>query len=194
MSAAAAPSIDGDGWLAGARRCPSPNCDARPPDTVIDLLVIHNISLPPGDFGGGAIEALFTNRLDPQAHPFFAAVAGLRLSSHFLIERDGRVTQFVSCLARAWHAGASNFEGRRGCNDYSIGIELEGTDFTWFAPAQYVALAFLVRALRAHFSLRAVRGHQHIALERKTDPGPFFDWQRLANEAALPAALLPPID
>ena len=188
------PDVDDDGWLVGVRRCPSPNCDARPPDAAIELLVIHNISLPPGVFGGGTIEALFTNRLDPHAHPFLATLAGLRVSSHFLIERDGRVTQFVSCLARAWHAGASAFEGRRACNDFSLGVELEGTDFVAFEAVQYAALARLTRALRARYPLRAVRGHQHVALERKTDPGPFFDWRRFATAAALPAALLPPTD
>lgn len=185
-------AVDDDGWVAAVHRCPSPNCDARPDGAAIDLLVIHNISLPPGRFGGGAIADLFLNRLDPRAHPFFAALAGLRVSSHFLIERDGRITQFVSCLQRAWHAGASSFEGRAGCNDFSIGVELEGTDFAAFEAAQYAALAQLVRALRARYALRAVRGHQHVAHDRKTDPGPFFDWRRLALEAALPEALLPP--
>ncbi len=185
------PDVDDDGWLAGARRCPSPNFDARPPDVAIELLVIHNISLPPGVFGGGTIEALFANRIDARAHPFLATLTELRVSSHFLIERDGRVTQFVSCLARAWHAGASAFEGRRACNDFSLGVELEGTDFVAFEAAQYAALARLARALRARYPLRAVRGHQHVALARKTDPGPFFDWRRFAADAALPAALLP---
>lgn len=184
--------IDDQGWLAGVRRCPSPNCDARPPGTAIELLVIHNISLPPGHFGGGAIEALFLNRLDPSADRFFAALAGVRVSSHFLIERSGRITQFVSCLERAWHAGASEFDGRSACNDFSIGIELEGTDFEPFEAAQYAALAGLTRALRARYPLRAVRGHQHIAADRKTDPGPRFDWLRLASDAQLPATFLPP--
>lgn len=184
-------TVGDDGWVAAVRRCPSPNCDARPPAAPIDLLVIHDISLPPGRFGGGEIADLFLNRLDARAHPFFAALAGLRVSSHFLIERDGRITQFVSCLQRAWHAGASSFDGRAGCNDFSIGVELEGTDFAAFEAAQYAALAQLVRALRTRYALRAVRGHQHIAQARKTDPGPFFDWRRLAFEAALPESLLP---
>jgi len=183
--------LDERGWVNGVRHAPSPNFDARPPDAPIDLLVIHNISLPPGTFGSGDIERLFTNRLDAHAHPFFNALAGLRVSSHFLIERGGRVTQFVSCLERAWHAGASSFAGRSGCNDFSIGIELEGTDFGPYEAAQYQALAQLVRALCNRFALRAVRGHQHVAIDRKTDPGPFFDWQRLAIDAALPPASLP---
>jgi AmpD protein len=193
-SAADVPDVDDDGWLVGARRCPSPNFDARPAGAAIELLLIHNISLPPGVFGGDTIEALFTNRLVPQAHPFLATLAGLRVSSHFLIERDGRVTQFVSCRARAWHAGATEFEKRRACNDFSLGVELEGTDFVAFDAAQYAALARLTRALRVRYPLRAVRGHQHVALGRKTDPGPFFDWQRFAAAAALPAALLPRTD
>lgn len=188
----AARSIDDDGWLLGVRRIESPNCDERPHGATIDLLVIHNISLPPGVFGSGTVEALFTNRLDLSAHPFFGMLGSVRVSSHFLIARNGRVTQFVSCRRRAWHAGASEFEGRRACNDFSLGVELEGTDFIAFAPAQYAALARLVRALRGRYPLRALRGHQHIARDRKTDPGPFFDWHRLARDAELPAALLPP--
>jgi AmpD protein len=183
--------LDEHGWLDGARHARSPNFDARPQDARIELLVIHNISLPPGKFGSGDVERLFTNRLDERAHPFFAALAGLRVSSHFLIERTGCLTQFVSCLDRAWHAGASSFEGRAGCNDFSVGIELEGSDFSPFEAAQYKSLAQLVRELRARFAPRAVRGHQHIASDRKTDPGPFFDWRRLAVDAALPIDLLP---
>jgi N-acetyl-anhydromuramoyl-L-alanine amidase len=183
--------LDERGWLDGARHARSPNFDARPQDAQIELLVIHNISLPPGAFGSGDVERLFTNRLDARAHPFFAALAGLRVSSHFLVERTGRVTQFVSCLDRAWHAGASCFEGRAECNDFSVGIELEGSDFGPFEAAQYKSLAPLVRELCARFAPRAVRGHQHIAVDRKTDPGPFFEWQRLAIDATLPIDLLP---
>jgi AmpD protein len=184
-------SLDHRGWLIGARHCLSPNFDARPPGAQVELLVIHNISLPPGVFGSGDVERLFADRLDPHAHPFYATLAGIRVSSHFLIERSGRITQFVSCLDRAWHAGASMFEGRTGCNDFSLGVELEGTDFVAFEEAQYSALARLVQSLRAHFALRAVRGHQHIAADRKTDPGPYFDWRRLAATAGLPTGLLP---
>lgn len=184
--------VASDGWVNGARRDPSPHFDARPPGSTIELLVIHNVSLPPGAFGSGDIARLFTNRLDVAAHPFFATLAGLRVSAHFLIERDGALTQFVSCLDRAWHAGASEFEGRPRCNDYSIGIELEGTDFAPFEAAQYATLASLTRALRAAFPLRAIRGHADIACGRKTDPGPFFDWLRYAQLASLDSALLPP--
>lgn len=175
-----------DGWLTGVHRCPSPNCDARPESTAIELLVVHNISLPPGQFGGDAIERLFTNRLDPLEHPYYAGLADARVSAHFLIGRNGAVTQFVGCMDRAWHAGASEFEGRSRCNDFSIGVEMEGTDFVPFEAAQYAALAALTAVLRAAYPLRAVRGHSDIAPGRKTDPGPYFDWPRYMLEAALP--------
>jgi N-acetyl-anhydromuramoyl-L-alanine amidase len=179
------------GWLPGARRMPSPNFDARPLGAVIDLLVIHNISLPPGQFETESIEALFTNRLDVAADPFFSALGGLRVSSHFVIDRKGEITQFVDCTDRAWHAGVSEFEGRRRCNDFSIGVELIGSDFVEFEPAQYAALAQLTAALRERYAIRAVRGHQHIATERKTDPGPFFDWWRFARETSIDSLMLP---
>jgi len=179
------------GWLESALRLPSPNFDARPPGVAVDLLVLHNISLPPGQFGGGFVQQLFTNRLDLSAHPFFGLLGSVRVSSHFLIERDGRLTQFVSCLDRAWHAGASSFAGRGRCNDFSIGVELEGTDFTAFEPAQYAVLAQLTRALAQRFALCAVRGHAHISPGRKSDPGPFFDWPLYARASALDAALWP---
>ncbi len=185
-------AVAADGWIGGVRREPSPHCDARPPGSAVELLVLHNISLPPGVFGTGDIARLFTGRLDASAHPFFATLTGARVSAHFLIERDGALTQFVSCLDRAWHAGASAFEGRARCNDFSIGIELEGTDFAPFEPAQYATLAALTRALRAAYPLRAVRGHADIARDRKTDPGPFFDWPRYARLAALDVSLLAP--
>jgi AmpD protein len=183
--------IGSDGWLPAARAVPSPNCDARPSEAGIELLLIHNISLPPGRFGGDAIERLFTNRLDPAAHPWFGQLAEARVSAHFLIERDGRLTQFVSCAQRAWHAGASCFDGRSRCNDYSIGVELEGTDFTAFEPAQYERLVQLTRAIRAAYPIRALRGHSDVASDRKTDPGPWFDWRRFAAQAQLPQHLLP---
>jgi len=167
------------GWVEGIERCPSPNFDARPAPAAIDLLVIHNISLPPGRFGGGHVHRLFANALGAGEHPFLDQLAGLRVSAHFLIERNGRVTQFVSCADRAWHAGASSFQGRTRCNDFSIGIELEGTDFTPFADAQYDALARLLPALRLAYSLAHACGHSEIAQDRKTDPGPFFDWSRV---------------
>lgn len=160
----------------GARRIPSANCDLRPDEAVIDLLVIHNISLPPGRFGGSYIEDLFTNTLDCNAHPYFSQLRELKVSAHFLIRRDGALLQFVPTVARAWHAGVSSFEGRTRCNDFSIGIELEGCDEQPFEPAQYAVLAELTAALRARHPLAAIAGHEHIAPGRKTDPGPCFDW------------------
>ena len=168
-----------DGWLAGVRRVRSPNADARPEDAEVTLLVVHGISLPPGRFGGDAIERLFTNRLDPRAHPYYAGIAGLRVSSHFLIRRDGALTQFVSCADRAWHAGASRWHGRERCNDFSIGVELEGTDERPYTAKQYARLAALARRLRRRWPLRDIAGHSDVAPGRKTDPGPSFDWERL---------------
>jgi N-acetyl-anhydromuramoyl-L-alanine amidase len=168
--------IGEDGWTNGVVRTPSPNFDARAADTIINLLVIHNISLPPGQFGGPFIADLFGNRLDCDAHPYFDQLRPLRVSAHFLIRRDGEVMQFVSANDRAWHAGASSFCGRERCNDFSIGIELEGSDFEPFDRPQYDSLAALTYALRARYSLTDVVGHEHIAPGRKTDPGPFFDW------------------
>ena len=168
-----------DGWLETALRVPSPNADERPAATSIDLVVIHNISLPPGSYGGRYINALFTNQLDTGAHPYFAELVGLRVSAHLLIERSGRIVQFVPFDQRAWHAGVSQFEGRSRCNDFSIGIELEGSDFEPFADAQYESLNDALAALAASYPLRVVCGHSDIAPERKTDPGPFFDWTRL---------------
>jgi len=171
------------GWLAGARRVPSPNCDSRPAGAPADLVVLHSISLPRGRYGqaagGGAIERLFTNRLDPAAHPSFADLAGLRVSSHFLIYRDGELVQFVPLEARAWHAGASRWRGRERCNDFSVGIELEGVDDGPFEGAQYRRLARLMRELGARLPLRGVAAHSDVAPGRKTDPGTRFDWARL---------------
>ena len=164
--------------MRGARQLRSPNCDARPDGSVIDLLVIHNISLPPRVYGGDAIADLFRNRLDLSAHPFYASLAGLRVSAHFLIRRDGELVQFVDCGKRAWHAGVSQFQGRSRCNDFSIGIELEGSDFDPFEAAQYRQLAALTLALRRRYPLPHVVGHSDIAPGRKTDPGPYFDWAR----------------
>lgn len=173
-------TVDAEGWLAGVRHIRSPNCDARPDRTEISLLVLHNISLPPGEFGGDGVLALFTNRLDPAAHPYYATIKDLRVSAHFFIRRDGELIQFVSCTARAWHAGVSCWQGRERCNDFSLGIELEGTDDLPFTAAQYVALADLVAALRAAYPrLAGVAGHSEIAPGRKTDPGPCFDWSRI---------------
>lgn len=180
--------VDAHGWLTGARRVPSPNFDARPSGCGIDLLVIHAISLPPGQFTGDAVERFFLNQLNAAEDPYFQTIASMRVSAHFLIRRDGQLMQFVSCQDRAWHAGVSSHEGRPRCNDFSIGVELEGTDCVPFESAQYQALASLTTALRARYPLSAVRGHCHIAPERKTDPGPYFDWGRYANDACLPSA------
>ncbi len=172
-------AIDDRGYANLARRIPSPNCDARPPDAVVTLVVIHGISLPPGEFGGDAIARFFTNRLDPAAHPFYASIVHLHVSAHFLVRRDGRLVQFVSCNERAWHAGVSRFRGRTHCNDFSIGVELEGTDDVRYETAQYAMLARLLKALARRYPIRHVVGHSDIAPERKTDPGPAFDWARL---------------
>lgn len=177
-------AIDSAGYATTARRIHSPNHDARPPGTPIDLIVVHGISLPPGEFGGPAIAALFTNTLDPDEHPSFAAIAELRVSAHFLIRRDGELIQFVGCNERAWHAGVSSWKGRARCNDFSIGVELEGTDELPYAAAQYTALARLVRALKRVYPIADLVGHSDIAPGRKTDPGPGFDWARVARLTA----------
>jgi len=156
----------------------SPNQDERPPGTAIELLVVHAISLPPGEFGGSGVEALFLNRLDPSQHPFYASIAGLRVSAHFFVRRDGSLTQFVPCAKRAWHAGESTWRGRARCNDFSIGIELEGSDEVSFEMAQYETLATLTCALRSAYPIADIAGHSDIAPGRKTDPGPRFDWAR----------------
>ena len=169
------------GWLALCRRQPSPHCNPRP-DGEISLLVVHGISLPPGEFGGPWIDDLFMGRLEPTAHPYFASIAGLQVSAHCLIRRDGEVVQYVPFTQRAWHAGVSNFQGRSACNDFSIGIELEGVDTSRYSSVQYDVLGAVLHALvEAYPSLRAVRGHAQIAPGRKTDPGPAFDWGRLAS-------------
>ena len=158
---------------------PSPNCDERPPLAVPSLLVVHSISLPPGQFGGDAIERLFTNRLDPAAHPYFREIAAMKVSAHFLVRRDGELVQFVPLQARAWHAGASRWRGRERCNDFSVGVELEGTDDSAFAEAQYLRLRELLHVLKAALPLRDVAAHSDVAPGRKTDPGAGFDWVRL---------------
>lgn len=170
---------DGTGWLREARHLPSPNHDERPPQTAVELLVVHHISLPPGRFRGDAIERLFTNRLDPAAHPAFAPLRDLRVSAHFLIRRNGALLQFVDTDRRAWHAGASSFAGRERCNDFSIGVELEGDGGHRFTAAQYRGLRRLLARLRERYPLRWVAGHSDIAPGRKYDPGPRFDWPRL---------------
>ena len=168
------------GWCQGVCHCPSPNFNARP-NGEISLLVIHNISLPPGQFATGKVQAFFQNRLDVTEHPYFEGIRELKVSAHFLIERDGSVIQFVSCLDRAWHAGVSSFEGRDTCNDFSLGIELEGTDELPFTDAQYQALIALTRQLQAAYPAitpHRICGHSDVAPGRKTDPGPAFDWTR----------------
>jgi len=170
--------IGTNGWLSGVRRIASPNNDARPSGTPVELLVIHNISLPPGQFGGEEIARLFTNTLNPEAHPYYAQLRDLKVSAHFFIRRNGEIIQFVACGKRAWHAGASIWQGRSCCNDFSIGIELEGADSVPFDNRQYAALVRLTRLLKRAFPIRDIVGHSDLAPERKTDPGPCFDWGR----------------
>jgi len=184
--------VGADGWWRPAIRYDSPHADCRPDPADVTLLVIHNISLPGGCYGGPHVSDLFTARLDYNTDPSFADLRGLKVSSHFFIRRDGRVMQYVSANERAWHAGLSSFRGREKCNDYSIGVELEGTDCSGFEPAQYQALAELTVALQMRYPLTDVQGHEHIAPGRKTDPGPLFDWefyrktwQSLLNRKAL---------
>ncbi|MEM9209497.1 MAG: 1,6-anhydro-N-acetylmuramyl-L-alanine amidase AmpD [Pseudomonadota bacterium] len=176
------PSIDPDGYLDIARQCPSPNCDERPVDAELSLLVLHNISLPPGEFGGAEIEQLFCNELDWDADDYFGEIRGLEVSSHLLVRRDGELVQFVPFERRAWHAGQSMFRGQSRCNDFSVGIELEGTDDILYEDAQYASLTAIVAALLWHYptlDVRAIAGHCDIAPGRKSDPGPAFDWLRL---------------
>lgn len=180
--------FDAQGWLDAARHVPSPNCDARPPGMEIDLVVIHNISLPPRVYGGNGVVELFTNRLDAAEHPYYRDIHQLKVSAHFFIRRDGELMQFVPCTLRAWHAGASQWQGRERCNDFSIGIELEGCDEEPFEEVQYQVLQRLLVALRAAYPLAAVTGHADIAPGRKTDPGPCFDWTRVAAGAIDPPA------
>ncbi len=170
--------LDQNGWCKRACQIPSPNYNARPQNQSVSLLVIHNITLPPGEFGGSYIIDLFLNRLDCQLHPFFEQLRELRVSSHFLIRRNGDLIQFVPTEKRAWHAGVSSFNGHENCNDFSIGVEIEGTDFVPFESAQYQTLVALTQALVQRYpEMQYVSGHEHIAPNRKTDPGPFFDWK-----------------
>lgn len=168
--------LDADGVASDTVQIPSPNQDERPVGEEVSLLVIHNISLPPGDFGGDAIIQLFSNRLDFDAHPYYAGLRGLRVAPHFLIRRDGKLLQFVPCSRRAWHAGISAWRGRSTCNDFSIGVELEGTDDVPYTERQYAELVRLTRALRQRYPIQEIAGHSDIASGRKTDPGPAFDW------------------
>jgi len=182
-----------EGWWQAAARLDSPNFGTRPEGMPIDLLVLHSISLPPGEYGGDAIERLFTNQLDFDAHPYYQTIRGLQVSAHFLIRRDGALLQFVSCDQRAWHAGASSYCGRENCNDYSIGIELEGLEGERFEAAQYEALQALLAGLRRAYPIRSVVGHEHVAPGRKKDPGPGFDWARLRSSVASADLELPMI-
>ncbi len=167
------------GWHPQARQVPSPNFGPRPAGAPIDLVVIHSISLPPGQYGGPEIEQLFTNKLDWQAHPYFQQIMGAEVSAHFVIRRDGELLQFVSVLDRAWHAGRSSWQGRDNCNDYSVGIELEGLEGETFEPAQYRTLKDLLQTLQTLWPITHIAGHEHIAPGRKKDPGPGFDWAAL---------------
>lgn len=166
-------------WLAGVERIESPNCDERPAGEAISLIVVHAISLPPDQFGGPGVAQLFTNTLNPDEHPYYATIHTLRVSSHFFIRRDGSLIQFVPVSKRAWHAGVSSWRGRERCNDFSIGIELEGSDTLAFRVEQYAALARLIQRLRSVFPGIELCGHSDIAPGRKTDPGPCFEWARL---------------
>ncbi|WP_093164227.1 1,6-anhydro-N-acetylmuramyl-L-alanine amidase AmpD [Variovorax sp. YR216] len=185
------------GWYRFARPLPSPNFGPRPPGARIDLIVLHSISLPPGRYGGEEVQALFTNRLDWDAHPYFEKIRGLEVSAHFYVRRNGELWQFVSCNDRAWHAGASSWRGRSNCNDDSIGIELEGLEGETFESAQYETLASLCPAIAQTYPTAFIAGHEHIAPGRKQDPGPGFDWRLLREQlgwdrAMFPAATLDP--
>lgn len=169
-------SPDAAGILVGVPQAPSPNFDERPSGAVVTLLVVHNISLPPGEYGGESIAGFFTNTLDFSAHPYYETLRGVRVSAHFLIRRDGSLVQFVPCSKRAWHAGPSSWRGHARCNDFSIGVELEGVDDQAYTDPQYLSLAELVAVLRLRFPLIDMVGHADIAPGRKTDPGPAFDW------------------
>ena len=168
--------LDTDGVLAGVTQIPSPNCDERPEDETPTLLVVHSISLPPGEFGGDAVARFFSNTLDLSAHPYYQTLMDLRVSAHFLIRRRGEVLQFAPCARRAWHAGLSSWRGRQRCNDFSLGVELEGADDRAFTEAQYRRFAKLAAVLRTRYPLVDIVGHADISPGRKTDPGPSFDW------------------
>jgi N-acetyl-anhydromuramoyl-L-alanine amidase len=179
------------GWYRFAHRCPSPNFGSRPADSPIDLVVLHSISLPPGHYGGDAVVALFTNQLDWNAHPYYQTIQGLQVSAHFFIRRNGDLLQFVSANDRAWHAGTSSYKDRPNCNDYSIGIELEGLEGDIFDSAQYEALQSLLPALVQQFPIAHIAGHEHIAPGRKTDPGAGFQWDALRRDLGLPSNMFP---
>ena len=179
------------GWYRYARRCPSPNFGARPARTPIHLVVVHAISLPPGEYGSSHVLDLFTNHLAIHEHPYFQSLQGLQVSAHFFIRRQGQLWQLVSCDDRAWHAGVSSFNGQDQCNDFSIGIELEGLDGHTFEASQYETLSTLCAALRDAYPIEHIVGHEHIAVGRKQDPGPGFDWARLQRDLGWPASHFP---
>lgn len=182
------------GWLSAAARCTSPNFGPRPKGCDVSLALIHSISLPPGVYGSDAIERLFTNRLDWDADPYFAQIRGLQVSSHFVVHREGALRQFVSCDQRAWHAGRSVWQGREDCNDFSIGIELEGLEGDRFEGVQYRTLAALLQRLRRRYPITSVAGHEHVAPGRKQDPGPGFDWAALRDALQWPSSAFPALD
>jgi AmpD protein len=179
------------GWYRYARALASPNFGLRPPKAVTDLIVIHSISLPPGEFGNQNVQRLFTNQLDWDAHPYFQSLRGLQVSAHFFVARSGALWQFVSCDDRAWHAGESSYRGRSNCNDDSIGIELEGLEGGLFEAAQYETLSSVCAALLLHYPITHLTGHQHIAPGRKQDPGSGFNWSGLRASLGLPAKCFP---
>lgn len=187
----AAQALWHDGWYRYARALASPNFGPRPAGAAIDLIVIHSISLPPGQYGTGQVHKLFMNQLDWDAHPYFQGLRGMEVSAHFFITRDGRLWQFVSCDQRAWHAGQSSYRGRGNCNDDSIGIELEGLEGGPFEAAQYETLSSLCAELLRHYPVQHLAGHEHIASGRKQDPGPGFDWPQLQASLGLPAKCFP---
>ena len=171
--------LNTQGYIESATQINSPNYDARPDNATIDLIVIHNISLPPNKYGGAGVMQLFTNQLNPNEHAYYAEIYTRKVSSHFFIRRNGELMQFVSCLQRAWHAGISNWQSRERCNDFSVGIELEGSDFEAFKAAQYKTLKQLIATLKTTYAIQDIVGHSDIAAGRKTDPGPFFNWQKI---------------
>jgi N-acetyl-anhydromuramoyl-L-alanine amidase len=188
-----APALWRAGWYGYARRLDSPNFGARPDGAAIDLIVVHSISLPPGEYGGEQVQQLFTNTLDWEAHAYFKSIEGLQVSAHFYIRRDGQLWQFVSCDDRAWHAGTSSYRGRDNCNDDSVGIELEGIEGGAFEPVQYEALSGLCAAIAQQYPVRHIAGHEHIASGRKRDPGDGFDWAFLQRSLAWPANSFPTV-
>ncbi len=192
MAETGAAALWQQGWYRYARAMASPNFGARPDQASIDLLVLHSISLPPGEFGNGQVQRLFTNQLDWDAHPYFQGIRGLQVSAHFFITRTGELWQFVSCQDRAWHAGQSSYRGRSKCNDDSIGIELEGLEGGLFEAPQYETLTALCAAVMAHYPIAHIAGHEHIAAGRKQDPGPGFDWPLLKQALAAPEPFFPP--